>query len=372
MAFPQKAVSETDSATLALWRAAEEGVLDELIVVLPHVRDINARNEHGVTALMRAAQFGHHEVVRVLLEHGADANITRNDKFTALALAAFFGHTEIVRTLMQNGANREASTRHGTSPHMWAKARTYNDVAGQLKNPAPPKIAQPVAPAARAEVNEAPVHAVPRVVRTLKDPPEIWDLVHEVPKGFNARSAFVSRVTAMQKGWGFRVATVGVLIAVVAIGVLVFRRMPARNEQKAQRVTTPVVTESQVNNAETGEPVAPAPATETRSATETPAATEVAPAIEPSLVQDTTTLPVDRRFNGRSPSYSAHRVKRDTRSQVSTVQDAQPNIAKTEKANTPVRTESATGTKVSAPLSPQLISPAKSGTTTKPKVIQWP
>jgi len=365
MSFPQKAVSPTDSATLALWRAAEEGALDELVSVLPHVRDINARNEHGVTALMRAAQFGHFEIVRVLLRHGADANITRNDKFTALALAAFFGRTEIVRMLMQHGADREASTRHGTSPHMWATARTYNEVAGQLKNPAPPKMTQPVAPVAPvARVHDAPVHAVPRVVRTLKDPPEIWDLVHEVPKGFDARSAFMSRVTAMRKGLGFRLATVGVLIAVVAIGVLVLRRTPARNEAKAQRVPIPVVTESQVNNARAVEPVAPA------------RATEVPPAIEP--VQETTpvaqeTAPsVDRRFNGRPPSFSAHRVKRATTSEVSVVQDAQPNIAKAEKVSTPVRTESGTGTKVSAPLSPQLISPAKSGTTTKPKVIQWP
>ena len=45
-----------DAATQTLWRAAETGNVDELVSVLPRVRDINATNEHGVTALMRAAQ----------------------------------------------------------------------------------------------------------------------------------------------------------------------------------------------------------------------------------------------------------------------------------------------------------------------------
>src|ERR1044072_5970788 len=77
-------------------------------------------------------------MVRVLLEHGADANIKRNDKFTALALAAFFGHTEVVRVLMEHGADSRASTRGGTSPQMWATARTFNEVANQLDNSVAP------------------------------------------------------------------------------------------------------------------------------------------------------------------------------------------------------------------------------------------
>ncbi|HET9479775.1 MAG TPA: ankyrin repeat domain-containing protein, partial [Pyrinomonadaceae bacterium] len=197
-----------DAATLELWRVAETGEVEALARVLKRVPDINARNEHGVTALMRAAQFGHVRMVRALLEHGADANMTRNDKFTALALAAFFGHTQVVRVLMEHGADSQASTRYGTSPHMWATARTFDEVVNQLEKPAPPeKVALPrrndsvgpVAPSlgprpapAVGAASAGPV--VGAVIRTLKDPPEIWDLVHEVPKGFNARSAFKSRL----------------------------------------------------------------------------------------------------------------------------------------------------------------------------------
>ena len=69
----------------------------------------------------------------MLLEHGADPNVRRNDNFTALSLAAFFGHAEIVETLMRHGANAQVATRFGTSPHMWAKARSFGDVARCLE-----------------------------------------------------------------------------------------------------------------------------------------------------------------------------------------------------------------------------------------------
>ncbi|HSK63604.1 MAG TPA: ankyrin repeat domain-containing protein, partial [Pyrinomonadaceae bacterium] len=190
MSFTENTVNKPDAATLALWRAAEAGELGEVEAMLPRVADLNARNEHGVTALMRAAQHGHAKVVRLLLANGADANIIRNDKFSALSLAAFFGHTGVVRVLMDHGADSKASTRNGTSPHMWATARTFNEVVDQLKKPAPPRSEErtiappttcaPVAPVAAAAPVKAPVSSA--IVRTLREPPEIWDLVHEEPK----------------------------------------------------------------------------------------------------------------------------------------------------------------------------------------------
>src|SRR5690349_13070575 len=151
-----------DTATRELWRVAESGDVNELAAIVSRGVNVNARNEHGMTALMRAARLGHAAVVRALLEHGADPNVARNDKFTALALAAFFGHTETVRILIEHGAKTEIVTRSGTSPSMWATARTFTDVARCMeKTPAPVR---------RAAV------PVP-VVKTLTDPPEIWDLV---------------------------------------------------------------------------------------------------------------------------------------------------------------------------------------------------
>src|ERR1051326_730987 len=135
MASAERKLPMPDAATLELWRVAEDGDVEELGALLRRVPDINACNEHGMTALMRAAQNGRVKMVHALLEHGADANLKRNDKFTALALAAFFGHTEVVRTLMEHGADLQAATRGGTSPQMWATARTFNEVVDQLDKP---------------------------------------------------------------------------------------------------------------------------------------------------------------------------------------------------------------------------------------------
>src|ERR1043165_10024269 len=155
MASAERKLPMPDAATLELWRVAEDGDVEELAPLLRRVPDINACNEHGVTALMRAAQHGRVKMVRALLEHGADTNIKRNDKFTALALAAFFGHTAVVRVLMEHGADSKASTRNGTSPQMWASARTFNEVVDQLGTPVVRR--KPVTPV----VNKAPAPAAP-------------------------------------------------------------------------------------------------------------------------------------------------------------------------------------------------------------------
>ncbi len=252
MSLTGNTTNKPDAATVALWRAAEAGEFGEVEVELARVADVNARNEHGVTALMRAAQRGHARVVRLLLAHGADANVVRNDKFTALSLAAFFGHTEVVRVLMEHGADSKASTRHGTSPHMWATARTFNEVVDQLKHPAPPKIedravVEPKVPERPLPLPAAPVAPRPvtaAIVRTLKDPPEIWDLVHEAPKGFDASSAFMGHLRSMRRGLLFRLATVCILICACVVGVLVLRGAQARSEATHAQQTkdsTPVV-----------------------------------------------------------------------------------------------------------------------------------
>ena len=352
-----------DAATLALWRAAENGDLRELEAAVRRVADIDARNEHGVTALMRAAQQGHVRVVRVLLEHGADTNIKRNDKFTALALAAFFGHTAVVRELMENGADSRASTRSGTSPQMWATARTFNEVVNQLEKPAP---ATPV----RKPVNE-PVKApnavkvpepvrqpasVPVVVRTLKEPPEIWDLVHEVPRGFNARSAFAARLKST--GLVFRMAAGVVLIAVSVVGVMMLLRgVQARSEKDSEfSPRAPIATTNAASEAPKAEirvESAPDPLPITRA------------------TDDTENAVTTQKTGPRTRVVSSHRVERVQTRRVAAAEVVQPVATPTEKAEPETRPAPQTRVKANTPLSPQLIAPSKSATP-KPKVIQWP
>ena len=405
MSLTENTVSTPDAATNALWRAAETGNVDELVSVLPRVKDINARNEHGVTALMRAAQHGRLGVVRVLLERGADANIIRNDKFTALALAAFFGHTEVVRALMEHGADSQASTRHGTSPHMWATARTFNEVVGELENPAPPversatlveRLAPPVERAAPQVEKPAPLpnlvepvsRAVARtaassaVVRTLKDPPEIWDLVHSAPKeGFNARSAFLARLSSMRSAFAFRALTVVVLASLcAAVGVWLLRGVQARSEGRMERQPQPpgvvrapsaaAPSVADANGVGAANPTAPSVVVPSAPASSNEATSAVTPAnIDAALASDSSNdKPGFARR--RSSRINAHRA--EPPSKVAAKELSQPTApAPTVKANPQTRNEPVTTNKNSTPLSPQLIAPVTSATP-KAKVIQWP
>jgi hypothetical protein len=224
MAVPRKLVVVPNAATRELWRIAETGEMEELETVLSRA-DVNARNEHGMTALMRAAYHGRVQLVRVLLEHGADPNLARNDNFTALSLAAFFGHAEIVDALMRQGAKTDVVTRFGTSPNIWARARNFGDVARRLERKQEFKKPVLEKPVVEKLVVEKPVSQpppplamptpAPTVVKTLKEPPEIWDLVHEAPKNFNARSAFMARLGWLNAG----LAIVFVLLVLTGGGV---------------------------------------------------------------------------------------------------------------------------------------------------------
>lgn len=370
------AVKKTDylpeAATLDLWRVAENGDVSQLAPVLPRVRDINAQNEHGVTALMRAAQYGRARMVRALLEHGADANIKRNDKFTALALAAFFGHTEIVRVLMEHGADSEASTRYDTSPHMWATARTFNEVVDQLENPAPvakPEIVPKPAPVAKPAPPKMPEQVVAKpapVVRTLKDPPEIWDLVHEEPRGgFNPRSAFFTRLKSIHTGWAFRTAAAVILISAGITGVMLLRGVHARNNARlATPSTQPVATMNVVTttpaSASNSQPVDP-------GASAPPASLPV----ESGVI--TTDAPVvNRKPSVRWPRAGSSRAGRELAPQVTPTETGEPvTTPAAAQPNTDRRSDVQSKATAPAPLSPQLIAPAKSATP-KGKVIQWP
>jgi hypothetical protein len=314
--------------------------VSELATVLSRGVDVNARNEHGMTALMRASRQGHSAMVRALLEHGADPNLARHDKFTALALAAFFGHTETVRILIEHGAKTEVVTRSGTSPRMWAVARTFTDAARCFEEPVPRTAPAPV-PIRRAP---APAPTPVPVVKTLKDPPEIWDLVHEVPRGFDPKSAFLARATSLRRP--VAVSAFAGLLFVISCGVamFVFRSSPSSN---VVNELPPVQTTVEVKAAP------PAP-------------------VENSTAAAPVTIPADplaAHVVQKSPAVRQPRQRAVVENNVAEVapvrevpQVAVPEIEKPKPREVPVKP---------APLSPHLITPAKSDAP-KGKVIQWP
>lgn len=341
-----------DPATRELWRVAESGDTEALAGVLSRGVDINARNQHGMTALMRAALDGHEGMVRALLEFGADPNITRNDKFTALALAAFFGHTETVRILIENGAKTEIVTRSGTSPKMWATARTFTEAARCFEQrPRPVAVPAPVAAPAPVAVPPRPV-AVPRpvVVKTLKDPPEIWDLVREEPRGFNARSAFVARIKSKQRTFAIGACAALLLMIACGVGALVLRNSQARNlpAEVPQIQTQADTTVSPPVNVETPAPVAPAAETE-----------------EFLSAHAVKKAPVKRQPR-RYPVVDQNVIEVEPSREV----PAAPAVVANPQVEKP-RTDSPAKSSTPSTLSPQLITPAKSAPP-KGKVIQWP
>jgi membrane-associated phospholipid phosphatase len=331
----------------ALWRVAESGDLEELRRLLPDAGDVNVRNRHGMTALMRAASHGHEPVARLLLQHGADPNLKRNDKFTALALAAFFGHAETVKTLIEFGARPEVVTRCGASARAWAAARTFVDLARSLETPHVVPIAKTDTPAPKTHARE-PLAVVVPVVKTLKDPPEIWDLVHEVPRGFDPRSAFISRIASMKQT--FVVGAFAVLLLVVAggVGALVLR--------KTQAPSLPVAIPG------------PPPSTVQTTPTE-PAPAQAAIANAPvEVVNDNHVRGVSNkaRLLIRQPRPTA--VINEEPVVAAQTREA-PAVA-TPKFESPKPTQPAVKTNP-APLSPNLITPSKNSPA-KAKVIQWP
>ena len=346
----------TPEVTAELWRVAESGDVDQLLRLLRRVNDIDARNRYGMTALMKAAFFGHEPLVRALLEHGADPNLTRNDRFTALALAAFFGHASTVKTLIEYGAKTEVVTRGGASASTWARARTFNEVARCLETHMPrPRLTSRIS-AARVtktdtRVTNPPTPEVvrPAEVKTLKEPPEIWDLVKEAPRSFDPRSAFLSRLSSMNTTFALGACAAVLLIVGSGVGALMLRS--SQSPGLPQEVSpAPIAAETTVSS----RPQQPEAAVET-------------PPVEVVNGNHVRAVPNKARQMIRQPRTPS--VVSDT--PVEAVQSREAPAVATPQFESPKPSQPVVKSSPDTALSPHLIAPSKSAPP-KGKVIQWP
>lgn len=359
MAIPRKLVvvpNAPNSVARELWRIAESGEIDELEAVLPRA-DINARNEHGMTALMRAAYHGRVQMVRVLLEHGADPNLARNDNFTALSLAAFFGHAEIVEILLGYGAKTDVVTRFNTSPYIWAKSRSFSDVARSLEKRNKER-KEPMAPKPMSLPRVTTPQLAPIVVRTLKDPPEIWDLVQEAPRNFDARTAFVTRMGSVNAG----LAIVLVLLVLISAGGGAMFYL--KNRARVGNTPVPAAAATTV----------PAPVVrQTPEVSQTPETANALPQSETSVgAIDPVNPQVQPNTSARRPRsfFKPHSVSTEVNNEPASIETAvaRPTVAPTKiEPRTPVEADTK---KQTPPLNSQIISPKTPQS--KAKVIQWP
>ena len=405
MSAPSRAIKRITAATQELWQIAEAGDVSRLDLVLQRGAEMNATNANGVTALMRAAAAGNEEFVRKLVERGADINAHRDDGFNPLLLATFFGRLDTVRALVEMGADLSSTTRCGNTAEQWARSRAFDEIAVFLQearqkprtptinyfkptverqpNPPKPVVVEGVfreqsKPLIHSSLEEEveyvaddqvefevePILTRPPEIRTLKDPPEIWDLVHPAAPQFHPGSAFARRLTST---WTSRILF-GIFLCLV-VGGSVYGFLKYRGRFKPGFLPT-------IQSAQTG---APASATN-------PSAVTGGPQTNGATVSTTTdgqsvetgTPTVDGAIPAASFSSNTRFVRKRKKVAVSN-ENAPVNDEAATKPQAAPSTETLSPSsadqnkkKADTGLSPQLIAPAKTSPTPKPKVIQWP
>ena len=192
MSAAEKAEIKPPGAHHNLWQIAKLGDLEQLERALARGADVNACNNLGLTPLMMAAYHGQTEMVKALVEHGADVNAFDNRGLRAAMLAKNSGHAEILRTLVAPDVkNSPAAPQSEASAVRFVKSESV-DARDDLAGVSTPKEAE---------------------VRTLKEPPEIWDLVHEAPPDFKPSSSFAQHLVRLHP-----IVLAGILV-VIGCGV---------------------------------------------------------------------------------------------------------------------------------------------------------
>jgi uncharacterized protein len=422
MALRLIAAHGPDADWQQLRSAIETGDLCELEQILAGRSVVNFVDDHGVTPLMHAVRHNQLAVARFLIEHGANVNAVRSDGFTALLLATFFGYRDLLQTLVESGANLKANTRFGTSAQTWATARGFYDIAEYLQQQqdklvfAPFKNEnqarkQPVLQRNQAneELKPAPQTTLPRsivaqsnaanspaeiagekskitedsttppIVRRLKNPPEIWDLVNENPTDFHAGSTFLSRIISAKP--------TTIVFTLAAILILVMGTL-AGLALRADRKRSTAVEETSASSgpAEVNRDAIPSEPTQTlASPNENPVVKpEASESLQPKLESTQS-----ESFGSRS-LVASQRIKRQARTSATAqggprVNDPIPASEDLDKTSGPQKSlvESTSNetrvTENSPPVKRQTDSTTNSqlitrpfGSRVKPKTIQWP
>lgn len=114
-------------------QAAEHGEMEDVISFLKTGVDINVQvGYHRWSALIRAADNGHLDIVKVLLSRGAKPDIKTKDHDTALHLSTYNGHLKIVWELLKRGANANLKDENHDTPLMLAAWGGHTSIVALL------------------------------------------------------------------------------------------------------------------------------------------------------------------------------------------------------------------------------------------------
>lgn len=112
-----KACLKTDPkfGATPLMTAAHKGYA-EMVAVLLKGSDVDAQTDDGKSSLMKAAGQGNVTCVDLLINNNATVDLCDERGFTALCYAARYGHVDCCETLLEAGAGRFFETNSGETP----------------------------------------------------------------------------------------------------------------------------------------------------------------------------------------------------------------------------------------------------------------
>jgi hypothetical protein len=130
--------ASNENDTSPLMRAAQEGHVSVVKLLLKHGADGDRRNKFGLTPLMFAAQSGHVDVCRYLIEHDADYLFfayRTNLNSTALSLACKRGHVDVVKELVSLGCDlfEKDNNRRTVQQMMYRRMQRLHDIPEALR-----------------------------------------------------------------------------------------------------------------------------------------------------------------------------------------------------------------------------------------------
>ncbi len=108
-----------------LSRAAREGQLAIVKLLLDRRANIEQRNLAGSTPLFLAAEANRTRTVRLLIENGADPNTRGRSGVSVLSAASYHGNERTVELLLARGADPQLADGTGKPPIVYAAARGF-------------------------------------------------------------------------------------------------------------------------------------------------------------------------------------------------------------------------------------------------------